>query len=144
MKSSNPPVSKTSKPSLITPEHAIYLLGNKLSMLENKFNKTTNVLETKLGNHEKAAEILRNENIKKPGTKIAKATTSAVIAADGDNSGHDEHGVAVGTKKNKPQDGTIPISSEKGIKTKKAPGTRKKRKEISQSASKSLSIVMSA
>jgi hypothetical protein len=52
MKSSNPPVSKTSKPSLITPEHAIYLLGNKLSMLENKFNKTTNVLETKLGNHE--------------------------------------------------------------------------------------------
>lgn len=83
---------------------------------------------------------LRCENIKKPGTKIAKATTSAVIAADGDNSGHDEHGVAVGTKKNKPQDGTIPISSEKGIKTKKAPGTRKKRKEISQSASKSLSI----
>jgi hypothetical protein len=30
--------------------------------------------------------------------------------------------------------------SEKGIKTKKVPGTRKKRKEISQSASKSLSI----
>jgi len=52
MKSSNPPPSKTSKPSLITPEHAIYLLGSKLSMLENKFAKTTSVLETKLGNHE--------------------------------------------------------------------------------------------
>ena len=51
MKSSNPP-PRTSKSSLITPEHAIYLLGNKLSMLENKFTKTTNVLETKLGNHE--------------------------------------------------------------------------------------------
>ena len=52
MKSSNSPSPRTSKPSLITPEHAIYLLGGKLSALENKFNKTTTVLETKLGNHE--------------------------------------------------------------------------------------------
>jgi len=52
MKSSNSPQPRTSKPSLITPEHAIYLLGGKLSALENKFNKTTTVLETKLGNHE--------------------------------------------------------------------------------------------
>jgi hypothetical protein len=50
MKSANPP--RTSKPSLITSEHAIYILGNKISSLENKFNKTTSVLETKLGNHE--------------------------------------------------------------------------------------------
>jgi hypothetical protein len=51
MKSSSTNV-RTSKPSLITPEHAIYILGNKISTLENKFNKTTSVLETKLGNHE--------------------------------------------------------------------------------------------
>lgn len=51
MKSANPP-PRTSKPSLITPEHAIYLLGNKISTLESKFSKTTSVLETKLGNHE--------------------------------------------------------------------------------------------
>jgi hypothetical protein len=44
--------SKGSKPSLITSEQAIYYLGNKISVLESKFNKTTSVLETKLGNHE--------------------------------------------------------------------------------------------
>lgn len=83
---------------------------------------------------------LRCENIKKPGTKIAKSTAANSASADDDgSSGYDEHG-ATGTKKNKPQDGSIPVISEKGIKTKKAPGTRKKRKEISQSASKSLSI----
>ena len=55
MKSANsPPRPNPSKsaPSLITPEQAIYMLGNKISSLENKFNKTTSVLETKLGNHE--------------------------------------------------------------------------------------------
>ena len=71
---------------------------------------------------------LRCENIKKPGTK-----TAPVVAGNG---GDDEPG----TRKNKPQDGSIPITIEKNIKTKKAIGTRKKRKEISQSASKSLSI----
>jgi len=91
---------------------------------------------------------LRCENIKKPGTKIAKASSAAgaTVPADDDGSiGIDEHSVGmgsgvVGTRKNKPQDGSIPVTTEKGIKTKKAPGTRKKRKEISQSASKSLSI----
>jgi hypothetical protein len=58
MKPSNSPPtrssnqSKVSKPSLISPEQAIYMLGNKISLLESKFNKTTTVLETKLGNHE--------------------------------------------------------------------------------------------
>jgi hypothetical protein len=50
MKSSTPP--KESRSSLISTQDAIYLLSNKISMLENKFNKTTSVLETKLGNHE--------------------------------------------------------------------------------------------
>jgi hypothetical protein len=74
---------------------------------------------------------LRCENIKKPGTKIAYG------AANGINATGDEE---TGTKKNKPQDGSIPVIIEKNNKTKKAIGTRKKRKEISQSASKSLSI----
>ncbi len=58
MKSSVTPTSKVfqntkpSKPSLITAEQAIYMVGNRLSALESKFTKTTNVLETKLGNHE--------------------------------------------------------------------------------------------
>jgi len=83
---------------------------------------------------------LRCENIKKSGTKIAKATSS-IAAVDDEELGNDEHSaITSGTKKNKPQDGTILVVSEKGIKTKKASGTRKKRKEISQSASKSLSI----
>ena len=82
---------------------------------------------------------LRCENIKKPSTKIAKASGATTTEDDGTK--NDEHNItASGTRKNKPQDGTIAIVSEKGIKTKKAPGTRKKRKEISQSASKSLSI----
>lgn len=92
---------------------------------------------------------LRCENIKKPGTKIAKATqasTAAATSADDGIPNIEEQNIGVngigatGTKKNKPQDGIISITTEKGIKTKKAPGTRKKRKEISQSASKSLSI----
>jgi len=94
---------------------------------------------------------LRCENIKKPGTKIAKAigasaNTSAGTGAteDEDTTTREDQGVgtagATGTKKNKLQDGIVSIVSEKGIKTKKASGTRKKRKEISQSASKSLSI----
>jgi hypothetical protein len=44
--------SKPAKHSMITSEQAIYMLGSKLSALENKFTKTTSVLETKLGNHE--------------------------------------------------------------------------------------------
>ena len=73
---------------------------------------------------------LRCENIKKPGTKISHLGSAAVVASKDDEA----------TKKNKPQDGTIPITTEKQIKTKKVTGTRKKRKEISPSASKSLSI----
>ena len=85
---------------------------------------------------------LRCENIKKPGTKIAKATnagTESSAAADNDG-GQEELNTGTGTRKNKTQDGTITVISEKGIKTKKVRGTRKKRKEISQSAAKSLSI----
>jgi hypothetical protein len=80
---------------------------------------------------------LRCENIKKTGTKIA-----AKDDCSKDESGQVDtvsSGIS-GTKKNKPQDGAIPVVTEKGGKTKKVPGTRKKRKEISQSASKSLSI----
>ena len=79
---------------------------------------------------------LRCENIKKPGTKIAKSGAGSAANTEDDNNASRQDG----TKKHKLQDGTIAITSEKGIKTKKAPGTRKKRKEISQSASKSLSI----
>lgn len=90
---------------------------------------------------------LRCENIKKPSTKIAK-TTGASATADNDEIGNDEinsgsqhkSNLDTGTKKNKAIDGVIPVISEKGIKTKKVRGTRKKRKEISQSAAKSLSI----
>ena len=79
---------------------------------------------------------LRCENIKKPnikaGTKLADTSASM-----GTSAGDDE---IISTRKNKLQDGIIPITLEKNIKTKKVIGTRKKRKEISQSASKSLSI----
>ena len=70
---------------------------------------------------------LRCETVKKPGTKINSApiTTSTTV--------NNEE-----TKKNKPVDGTIVIDTQ--IKTRKSGATRKKRKEISQSASKSLSI----
>lgn len=69
---------------------------------------------------------LRCENIKKVTTKInpANATSTA--------NGNDD------TKKNKVQDGVITVETQ--VKTKKAGATRKKRKEISASASKSLSI----
>jgi hypothetical protein len=85
---------------------------------------------------------LRCENIKKPSTKIAKANINVSgSSVENEVARNDEHSMGTsGTKKNKPQDGTISVVSEKGIKTKKVPGTRKKRKEISQSASKSLSI----
>ena len=72
---------------------------------------------------------LRCEIIKKPGTKI----NSANIGACSNSMGTNEE-----TKKNKPMDGTIAVETQ--IKTRKAGATRKKRKEISQSASKSLSI----
>lgn len=49
MKSSTPPKDAR---SLISTQQAIYLLSNKISLLESKFTKTTGVLETKLGNHE--------------------------------------------------------------------------------------------
>lgn len=67
---------------------------------------------------------LRCENIKKSGTKIHTG---------GNTTTTDET-----TKKNKNLDGIISVETQ--IKTRKAGGTRKKRKEISQSASKSLSI----
>jgi hypothetical protein len=82
---------------------------------------------------------LRCENIKKPGTKIAARDAKDENTKD-ESAGTGEVTTISGTKKNKPIDGTIPVVNEKGGKTKKVPGTRKKRKEISQSASKSLSI----
>ena len=73
---------------------------------------------------------LRCETVKKPGTRIAEGG-----AAAGDPSANEE----VGTRKNRAVvDGTIPI--ETNIKTKKGGATRKKRKEISSAASKTLSI----
>lgn len=67
---------------------------------------------------------LRCDIVKKPsGTKIKQSAPNTT----------DET-----TKKNKPVDGVIPIETQ--IKTRKAGTTRKKRKEISNSASKSLSI----
>lgn len=71
---------------------------------------------------------LRCETVKKPGTKINPATVTTSTTATNNEE----------TKKNKPIDGTIAIETQ--IKTRKAGATRKKRKEISQSASKSLSI----
>jgi hypothetical protein len=69
---------------------------------------------------------LRCETVKKPGTKINPAVASNLANTN------DE------TKKNKTMDGTIVVETQ--VKTRKAGATRKKRKEISQSASKSLSI----
>ena len=69
---------------------------------------------------------LRCETVKKPGTKINPAVASNLANTN------DE------TKKNKTIDGTISVETQ--VKTRKAGATRKKRKEISQSASKSLSI----
>ena len=69
---------------------------------------------------------LRCETVKKTGTKINPATISSL-------------GINIeDTKKNKPVDNSG-IAIEQ-IKTRKIGSTRKKRKEISQSASKSLSI----
>lgn len=74
---------------------------------------------------------LRCETVKKPGTKINPNAVSSV----------EESGLSItGTKKNKPQEGTIAIEPASIIKTKKGGATRKKRKEISHAASKSLSI----
>ena len=72
---------------------------------------------------------LRCENIKKVATtKInPKANAANAVASQSDD-----------TKKNKPLDGVIAVETQ--VKTKKAGATRKKRKEISASASKSLSI----
>lgn len=67
---------------------------------------------------------LRCETVKKPGTKINPNANSST--------GNSEE-----TKKNK-IDGLIAVETQ--IKTRKGGATRKKRKEISQSASKSLSI----
>jgi hypothetical protein len=75
---------------------------------------------------------LRSETVKKTGTKI-NHTTHNPASINPINLINNEE-----TKKNKPIDGTIPIETQ--IKTRKAGATRKKRKEISQSASKSLSI----
>jgi hypothetical protein len=67
---------------------------------------------------------LRCETVKKTGTKINPSTNNTVPEET--------------TKKNKIIDGTIPV--ETLIKTKRIGATRKKRKEISTAASKSLSI----
>lgn len=85
---------------------------------------------------------LRCENIKKPSTKIAKSVNTNAIYINSATIDNDEQNISIGTgtRKNKIQDGIIPIINEKSIKTKKIRGTRKKRKEISQSAAKSLSI----
>ena len=75
---------------------------------------------------------LRCETVKKPGTKInpnAAVTTEECAVT------------TTGTKKNKPQEGIIAIEAPLLVsKTKKGGTTRKKRKEISHAASKSLSI----
>lgn len=85
---------------------------------------------------------LRCENIKKPSTKIAKSVGTNAIYINSATTDNDDQNISIGTgtRKNKIQDGIIPIINEKSIKTKKIRGTRKKRKEISQSAAKSLSI----
>ena len=75
---------------------------------------------------------LRCETVKKTGTKINPAASSALT---------EECSTTTGTKKNKPQEGTIVIEAPLLVsKTKKGGTTRKKRKEISHAASKSLSI----
>ena len=75
---------------------------------------------------------LRCETVKKPGTKI---NPNAAVTIE-------ECAVTTtGTKKNKPQEGIIAIEAPLLVsKTKKGGTTRKKRKEISHAASKSLSI----
>ena len=74
---------------------------------------------------------LRCETVKKPGTKIHLNSIST----------EDCIGTTSGTKKNKPQEGIIAIEAPLLVsKTKKGGTTRKKRKEISHAASKSLSI----
>ena len=71
---------------------------------------------------------LRCETVKKVGTKINPIGLSTT----------EESG---STKKNKPLEGTIAIEAPLLVsKTKKGGSTRKKRKEISHAASKSLSI----
>lgn len=87
-----------------------------------------------INNHLKEIDAdmnLRCETVKKPGTKIHLNSVSA-----------EESGASItGTKKNKPQEGTIAIESPLLVsKTKKGGTTRKKRKEISHAASKSMSI----
>jgi len=74
---------------------------------------------------------LRCENIKKVVTTKINPKLNAVIAGNA-VTGNDD------TKKNKPSDGVVTVETQ--VKTKKAGATRKKRKEISASASKSLSI----
>lgn len=79
--------------------------------------------------HQKEVEAdmnLRCETVKKPGTRIAPEASASGGTED-----------SSGTKKNK-TDGTIPV--ETVVKTKKGGATRKKRKEISTAASKTLSI----
>jgi hypothetical protein len=76
---------------------------------------------------------LRCETVKKPGTKIHLNSVSAEDCVGTINTS--------GTKKNKQQEGTIAIETPLFVsKTKKGGTTRKKRKEISHAASKSLSI----
>jgi hypothetical protein len=76
---------------------------------------------------------LRCETVKKPGTKINLNAVSSSV---------EEAIISItGTKKNKLQEGTIAIEAPLLVsKTKKGGTTRKKRKEISHAASKSMSI----
>ena len=75
---------------------------------------------------------LRCETVKKPGTKI---NPNAILSTE-------EACVPItGTKKNRQQEGTVAIEAPLLVsKTKKGGTTRKKRKEISHAASKSMSI----
>jgi hypothetical protein len=80
---------------------------------------------------------LRCETVKKSGTRIAN-TVSGSAGGGGGESNNNLNNEDM-TKKNRIVEGTIPIETQ--IKTKKCGGaTRKKRKEISSSASKTLSI----
>ena len=99
------------------------------------FNKKLKLIINYINIHLKEIDAdmnLRCETVKKTGTKINPAASSALT---------EECSTTTGTKKNKPQEGIIAIEAPLLVsKTKKGGTTRKKRKEISHAASKSLSI----
>ena len=77
---------------------------------------------------------LRCETVKKPGTKLNQ--TACIPNTNGIQL--DDINISISTKKKRIQDGILAVETQ--IKTKKVGATRKKRKEISTAASKSLSI----